>query len=434
MVREGEVKAERGLDRRFDVIVVGSGPGGATVAREMARYGKSVLLLERGGFGKPRDSLLYMASIINTVPVAEGVDFARGLAVGGTTNLWFGSAEYPPLADFEALGIDLGPALAEAQRELPIVEPASERLIGTQVRHVAKAARSLDVPWVETEAMAVDEARCKDGFSYEAIWRATSFVDDAVKNGATLLPRATARRVLVEDGCAVGVEYEHGSGRKREVRQAFAEQVVIAAGSAGTPMILRASGIGNVAAQGFYCDPGFLVMGHVKGLNGGDLFPGCMGTNLDDDGLLVGDGCLSRTFYRGLQLADRNWTGLFRHRDHVAVGVLIRDSRRGALGDDGRFHKEFTRQETQKLAKGEAAARRVLEKAGARSIRKSSVSAAHVGGTVCIGEVVDAELQTSVRNCYVCDNSVLPPNVRLAPVFTLVCLGKYLSGVLYRRL
>jgi choline dehydrogenase-like flavoprotein len=34
---------------RHDAIVVGSGPGGASVARELARRGARVLLLERGG-------------------------------------------------------------------------------------------------------------------------------------------------------------------------------------------------------------------------------------------------------------------------------------------------------------------------------------------------------------------------------------------------
>ena len=36
------------LNLSAEVIVVGSGPGGATVARELSKQGKDVLLLERG--------------------------------------------------------------------------------------------------------------------------------------------------------------------------------------------------------------------------------------------------------------------------------------------------------------------------------------------------------------------------------------------------
>jgi len=38
----------RNLTFSADVVVVGSGPGGATVARELSRAGRSVILLERG--------------------------------------------------------------------------------------------------------------------------------------------------------------------------------------------------------------------------------------------------------------------------------------------------------------------------------------------------------------------------------------------------
>ena len=36
----------------FDAIIIGSGPGGATVANELSKSGKRVLILERG-HGRP---------------------------------------------------------------------------------------------------------------------------------------------------------------------------------------------------------------------------------------------------------------------------------------------------------------------------------------------------------------------------------------------
>ena len=40
------------VDSRYDVIIVGSGPGGGTLALELARTGKRILILERGDYLK----------------------------------------------------------------------------------------------------------------------------------------------------------------------------------------------------------------------------------------------------------------------------------------------------------------------------------------------------------------------------------------------
>ena len=42
-------------DRHYDVIVIGTGAGGATLAAELADGGRSVLVLERGGAISPDD-------------------------------------------------------------------------------------------------------------------------------------------------------------------------------------------------------------------------------------------------------------------------------------------------------------------------------------------------------------------------------------------
>ncbi|HMA86997.1 MAG TPA: NAD(P)-binding protein, partial [Desulfosalsimonadaceae bacterium] len=40
----------------FDAIIVGTGPGGATVARELSKAGKKVLILEWGDYEPTRGS------------------------------------------------------------------------------------------------------------------------------------------------------------------------------------------------------------------------------------------------------------------------------------------------------------------------------------------------------------------------------------------
>ncbi|MES2351388.1 MAG: FAD-dependent oxidoreductase [Pseudomonadota bacterium] len=411
----------------FDAIVVGSGAGGATVARELARSGKRVLLLERGGNTPPRAGLVHLASVSDYVPVADNAGMARALTTGGTTAVYFGVAEFPSLPAFGALGIDLAPALDQARRELTLAEPLSDQLLGRQVLAVRDSALAAGSPWVKTEAMLLDQERYRRGERHEAIWRAHSYVTEAVALGTVLVNRATVRKVLVENGRAIGVEYEQRVGRRRETRRAYGRRVVLAAGALATPAILRDSGIGNVGQRGFYSDPGFLLIGHVRGLRGGELLPGCMGTNSDEDGILVGDGCLARSMYRGFMLASRKFSKVFSHGSHIGVAVMARDSLGGGLRADGRLHKEYTREDMLKLDKGEELARRIVAGSGAKNIIRTDLSAAHVGGLLQIGEHVDATLQTAVERLHVCDCSVLPAEVRLTPVFTLVCLGKYLA-------
>ena len=37
-------------DRHYDVIVIGSGPGGGSLAQRLALTGKTILMLERGEY------------------------------------------------------------------------------------------------------------------------------------------------------------------------------------------------------------------------------------------------------------------------------------------------------------------------------------------------------------------------------------------------
>ena len=52
---------------------------------------------------------------------------------------------------------------------------------------------------------------------------------------------------------------------------------------------------------------------------------------------------------------------------------------------------------------------------------------AHPGGSAAIGEVVDVNLETSIRGLFVCDASVLPKSPGKPPILTILALSKRLA-------
>jgi GMC oxidoreductase/NAD(P)-binding Rossmann-like domain len=411
--------------QEFDAVVVGSGPGGATVARELSRRKKKVLILEKGTDAPFKESFFGIASIVNNEKVSDEMVMTRAFAAGGTSTLFFGVADFPPLDLFRSLGIDLSKELDEVRKEVPIAELPDE-LLGPQSRRLRESVTSLGYPWLK-RSMMVDLSKCRSGYSYESKWNARASLREAVGNGATLLSRATALKVLVDKNRAVGVEYQLKKGRSSEIRQAFGAKIILAAGALATPVILHKSGVKNIVNRPFRCNPNFSLFGTVPGLKGGDSFGGAMNTDPAGD-IIYADANLTGTFYRLTALSRGKFFNLFSHRTSLGVGVMIKDVPGGKLHEDGRFYKQLTAEESERLRKAEQVARKMIENAGGRNIFKSGLGAAHVSGVLKFKEHLDAGLQTEFSNLHVCDGSVIPEERFLAPALTLICLGKYLAN------
>lgn len=409
----------------FDAIVIGSGPGGATVAKELSQRGKRVLILERGGNAPLKDGVLATVSRMSSVVVGHNLAMARALTTGGTTSVYVAATVPPPLDLFRSLGIDLSPMLEEAERELPLAR-MSDAYLSPQSLRLRDSTVALGHELV-IRRMLVDQTQCTSGYSYSAKWTARSYVDEAVRNGATLLNDARALRILVDQGRAIGVEYQQRKTKKHaEARRAYGSKIILAAGCASTPILLRRSGIRNVANRGFYCHPSMAVFGTISGLKAREGFGSTWGFVLEGGDIGIGDANFDRTIHRLFMLSQRKWIRALRLSGTVAMGVLVKDSLGGELQPNDRFHKELTKEDVAKLAKGEEAARRVLEHAGARNFFKTQVTASHIGGTLAIKEHVDEKLETEYRDLHVCDGSLLPAEV-FTPTLTLICLGKYLA-------
>ena len=218
------------------------------------------------------------------------------------------------------------------------------------------------------------------------------------------------------------MQYRHKGHR----HQVYAQRVIVAAGGIGSPLILQKSGIDGVGRD-FFFDPLWFVFGTVKNGGGGKGIQMCAGIHFEDDGIVMTDFNMSRVLKTAFDIEVFRFGQAFRHADVVPIMIKVRDALGGRITDSGWVWKPLQRSDKRKLENGRKHADKILRHMGAGHIYSSWVLAAHPGGTVKIGQHVDADLQTEIENLYVCDCSVMPEEWGLPPSFTILALGKRLA-------
>lgn len=416
----------------FDAIVVGSGPGGSTVAKELAQAGKKVLIAEWGKHHPVKGNVL-QAGVSACTPGKSLLftpDFAavfRGVVTGGSTMHYYGTAFDPPLEIFAKTGIDLQKEVDEVREELP-TQPLDDTLVGPMAKRIMACAKELGYEWQKLPKFIYQEKckpecwRCTYGCPYEAKWNGRHFVNQALEHQATLIDGAKVERVMVEQGKAVGIRFRK-SGR---VTHANAPLVIVSAGGIGSPAILKNSGIEGTGKD-FFFDPLIAVMGSVPDIKGGKEIPMATGVHMEDEGYLMTDMTVPGTLFRAFNAQVFKLTKLMSHSRTLTIMVKAKDDLGGHISKRGGIKKKVDHKDRARLEKGYERASAILRKAGAQDIYKSWYLAAHPGGTVKIGETVDQNLQTQIENLYVCDCSVIPEAWGLPPTFTLIALGKRLA-------
>jgi len=418
-----------------DVVVVGSGPGGATVARELAKKGKKVVILERGKNPKWTGNLFSTFFIMDkrSLLFPKGsVRVGRALVTGGSSAIYCGTAVPPPDWIKAKYKIDLGEFVEEARREIGI-RPLPERLIGPASRRIMEAARDLGFNWnpmdkfIDGEKCELECPHCMLGCNRGAIWTARKYVEEAVDSGATLINQALVQKVLVENKKAVGVSALSPRGQLT----VEAKITVLAAGGMATPVLLHRAGMSD-AGQGLFVDPLIITYGNCRGFNSGRDIPMTTGTvEFASEGIVMTDLAYPWPFY----LLNAYWKGwkyvpkILAYDSTIGIMTKVRDGLSGRVSPDGTVSKPITAEDRHKLDRGASMAEKILRGAGAdpRSIYTSPVGAAHPGGTVRIGQGVNTELETPITNLYVCDTSIIPEPLGLPPVWTIIAFGKRLA-------
>jgi choline dehydrogenase-like flavoprotein len=262
----GETEA-RGDGEECEVVIVGSGAGGAVAAAMLAEAGLDVLVLEAGNHynrdNYPEGRLEAIAELYREagLTIAEGrppIPVPVAKVVGGTTVINSGTCFRAPDRILDGwrdeFGIpwarNLDEDFAEAEDFLRVT-PLDPNRMGRNGQLAMEGAAALGAsggPISRNAGSCVQCSSCPYGCSIDAKrGMHVSYLPRAVAAGARVRAGVEAQRVLVEDGRAVGVACSArdtgGASRPFTVR---ASRAVIAAGGAlGTPELLLRSGLGG---------------------------------------------------------------------------------------------------------------------------------------------------------------------------------------------
>jgi len=293
-----------------DAVIVGSGAGGSVIAAELAAKGLKVIVLEAGGYFNEADFRGLELEAYQTLfwrggptPTADGnVSLQAGATVGGGTTInWTNCLRTKPWVreewatehGLEGLdGADFDAHLDAVMARIGGTDACSD-LNGPQQRLKEGCER---LGWsFKTIVRNADPGRYNPeaagymGFgdpSGSKLTTEQTYLADAARDGAQLIVRCTAQRVLIEGGRAAGVEAVVDGSDRITVR---APQVVVAGGALESPGLLLRSGLGGPAAgQYLRLHPCVAVFGMY--LDAQDAWWGAPQAGLSDEFANLGEG------------------------------------------------------------------------------------------------------------------------------------------------
>ena len=255
---------------RCDVVVVGSGAGGAPVAASLAEAGLDVVVVEEGGPVRrdelveegvwPRFVRLYRdLGLTGTIGVPP-IPVPLGRAVGGTTVVNAGTCYRAPDRVLERWvrdhGLDdvrpgdLAPLFDEVEEVQGVGRPP-RGVLGCNAEVFERGATALGA---DGHVLARNQRGCRGcgeavvGCPFEAKQAVhLTWLPRAVAAGARIVARTRVDRVVVAGGRARGIEgtvLDPGPlDRERRRIRIDAEAVVVAAGAFHTPVLLSRSGV-----------------------------------------------------------------------------------------------------------------------------------------------------------------------------------------------
>ena len=269
-----DTSAVRGLLRvQADVVVVGSGAGGAVSAKELAEAGIDVALLEEGGYLRYPDFNQREADMYRRLYRDHGaqatrdlsINILQGRSVGGSTVInnciCFRTPERVLATWRKEFGLNeltlesLEPYFERVESTLGVV-PILSVEVNENNRILLEGCERLGYragTFLHNRKDCIGCGYCMLGCSYERHQSVDmNYVPQALNAGCRLYTRCRVEEILTEGGKLAGVAgslLDDRSGHPRARFEIRAPAVVLAAGAIHTPALLLASGLANGSGQ-----------------------------------------------------------------------------------------------------------------------------------------------------------------------------------------
>jgi len=414
-------------------IIIGSGAGGAALARDLVDKFE-VTILEAGGAFNPfsyplslpeavkKTGLLFdereIQLLFPAMRVRKSTDkmvLVNGRSAGGTTTLSAGNALRMD-GPLKKLGVNLDAEFAELYRVIP-VSTAHEKRWRPSTRQLFAICEDMGLKPQPTAKMGNYDkcshcGRCVLGCPQGVKWDSRLFLNDALARGAKLVTGCRVTNILIQNDRAVGVKAKQGLSTLTY----NADLVLVAAGGFGTPAILQNSGLS--CEPKLFVDPVLCVAASM---------PNALQNKEVSMPFLVQQPhyILSPYFDYLSYFFNRRWN--IPARDIVSMMIKLADTPTGHVEGD-KICKALTDTDQERLQQGVQTCTEILLRKGVdkKKIFLGTINAGHPGGMLPLTRKSAATFHPDSlpENVYVADASLFPESLGNPPIFTIMAMAK----------